>query len=49
MLDLASGSMSRVLKDPSAEEFTWSRDGQQLAYHSHRSGTWSVWIMAPRG
>jgi Tol biopolymer transport system component len=49
MLDLASGSMSRVLKDPSAEEFTWSHDGEQLAYHSRLSGTWSVWVMAPRG
>jgi hypothetical protein len=48
MLDLASESMRRILEDPSAEEFTWSGDGRRVAYHSRRSGTWGVWIMAPR-
>ena len=49
MLDVATGAMSRVLKDPSAEEFTWSPDGTRVAFHSHRSGTWGVWVMAARG
>jgi hypothetical protein len=48
LLELADGSMRKVLDDPTAEEFTWSPDGRRLAYHSHRSGAWSVWVMAPR-
>ena len=48
LLDLTSGSMQKVLADPSAEEYTWSPDGRKLAYHSRRSGEWGVWLMAPR-
>ncbi len=45
MLDLADGSMRRILDDPSAEEFSWSPDGTRVAYHSHRDGSWRIWLM----
>jgi Tol biopolymer transport system component len=48
LLDLSDASMIRVLTDPTAEEFTWSPTGDKVAYHSRRSGTWSVWVLAPR-
>ena len=41
--------MWRILEDPTAEEYTWVTDGRRrLAYHSHRSGVWGVWVMASR-
>ena len=45
LLDVATGAMTRVLADPTAEEFTWAPDGRHIAYHSRRGGTWSVWVM----
>ncbi len=45
LLDLADGSMRRVLADPSAEEFSWSPDGRRVAFHSRRDGQWGVWVM----
>jgi Tol biopolymer transport system component len=48
LLELADGSMRRVLEDPTAEEYAWSPDGSRFAYHSRRSSTWGVWMMAPR-
>lgn len=45
LLDLKSGSMRRVLDDPSAEEYAWSRDGRRVAFHSQRVGGWGVWIL----
>lgn len=48
LLELADGSMRRILDDPTAEEFTWSPDGRRVAFHSRRVDGWSVWIMAPR-
>lgn len=47
VVDVGSGAMRRVLSDPTAEEFTWSADGQSVAFHSRRTGEWSVWVMAP--
>ena len=46
LLDLQDGSMLRILSDPTAEEFAWDATGRRLAFHSRRSGQWSVWIMA---
>ena len=46
LLDIASGSMNRVLDDPTAEEYSWAPDGRRVAFHSRRNGSWGVWLMA---
>jgi Tol biopolymer transport system component len=48
LLELPSGAMRRVLEDPTASEYTWAPDSRRVAYYSGRSGTWGVWVMAPR-
>jgi len=45
LLDLADGSMRRILADPTAEEFSWAPDGRRVAFHSRRDGQWGVWVM----
>jgi hypothetical protein len=45
LLNLANGSVRKVLDDPTAEEYTWAPDGHRVAFHSRRSGGWNVWVM----
>jgi YD repeat-containing protein len=47
LLDTRTGSMRRIIADPTAEEFAWDPEGRRLAFHSRQSGTWSVWVMSP--
>jgi Tol biopolymer transport system component len=46
ILDLADGSMQRVLTDPTAEEFAWSPDGRRVAFHSRRDGQWGIYVLS---
>lgn len=48
ILELADGSMRKVLADPTADAYTWAPDGRRVAYHSRRTGGWGVWVMASR-
>lgn len=48
MLELRDGSLRRILDDPSADQYTWAPDGSRVAYYSTRTGSWGVWVMAPR-
>jgi WD40-like Beta Propeller Repeat len=45
LLDLADGSMQRVLTDPTAEEFAWAPDGRRVAFHSRRDGQWGIYML----
>lgn len=46
LLDLADGSMQRVLTDPTAEEFAWAPDGRRVAFHSRRDGQWRIYVLS---
>ena len=43
LLDVARGTMRRVLADVAAEEFAWSPDSERVVFHTRRNGAWSVW------
>jgi hypothetical protein len=45
VLDVADGSMRRVLTDPTAEEFAWSPDGRRVAFHSRRDDHWGIYVL----
>ena len=47
LLDLPTGTMRRMLDDPTAEEFAWDPTGRRIAYHSRRDGTWRIWMTTP--
>jgi Tol biopolymer transport system component len=46
LVDLADGSMQRVLTDQAAEEFSWAPDGRRIAFHSRRGGRWGIFVMS---
>jgi Tol biopolymer transport system component/cytoskeletal protein RodZ len=48
LLELRDGSLRRILDDPSADQYAWAPDGSRVAYYSIRTGSWGVWVMAPR-
>ena len=45
-LDLADGSMERVLTDPTAEEFALSLHGRRGVFHSRRAGWWGIYVLS---
>ena len=45
LLNLQSGTMRKVMADPSAEAYTWSPDGRRVAYYSRADEKWGVWVM----
>jgi hypothetical protein len=45
LLTIGSGSMRKVLDDPTAGEYTWAPDGSRVAFHSERVGGWGIWVV----
>ena len=45
LLELKTGTMRKVMADPSAEAYTWSPDSRRVAYYSRDDEKWGVWVM----
>jgi TolB protein len=46
VLDVGRNRARRLLRDATAEEFSWSPDGRHVVYHTRRAGGWSVWRLS---
>lgn len=49
LMDVDSGRMRRALDDPGAEAYTWSPDGDRVAFYSDRLDGWGVWALTAPG
>ena len=46
LLDVDRARMRRILADATAEEFVWSPDGDAIAYHARKGGSYGLWRLA---
>jgi Tol biopolymer transport system component len=46
LLDVDRARMRRILEDATAEEFVWSPDGDAIAYHARKGGSYGLWRLA---
>jgi hypothetical protein len=46
LLDVERARMRRILEDETAEEFVWSPDGDAIAYHARKGGSYGLWRLA---
>jgi Tol biopolymer transport system component len=49
LLDLQRARMRRILADATAEEFVWSPEGDAIAYHARRDGSYGLWRLTIPG
>lgn len=46
LLDVSKARMRRILEDATAEEFVWSPNGDAIAYHARKGGSYGLWRLA---
>jgi Tol biopolymer transport system component len=46
LLDLEHARMRRILADETAEEFVWAPDGNAIAYHARKGGSYGLWKLS---